>query len=276
MKKPDYIHWLIKEDGKILNYKGEFKCFKIDYNNDDDVLDEWAKHIRNHYISDDELENTISLFGISKEQYLKDNILPQKSDPFGPTARVNAITEILISDLLEFIFGYEVPRVRFENMSGKTVSEHGTDVIGFKYDNMDLSPSNKDILLACEVKGVLAETDTSVITNAVEHSKKDIQRLASSLDYTRRKLENLNRFEESKKVSRFQYKPINDYIIKYSAAGITSLKDLDKTEDNGQIINVVPDVDGSSFAITNNNCIYFVHGEKLMELAHDIFERCLK
>ena len=132
MEKPSYLSWIVKEDGVVLDNGEPIKCYRLDYEEDDKVLDEWALHIRRHFVSDEELiENCIDL-DLTPEEYLKKYIIPQKGGRLGSTARSNYISEILFSDLLEFVYGLEVPRYRQYNMSGTTVSEHGTDVIGYK------------------------------------------------------------------------------------------------------------------------------------------------
>ena len=44
----------------------------------------------------------------------------------------------MVSDLLEFIMGYTVPRYKQMNRSGKNNSEHGTDIIGYKFYKPDM------------------------------------------------------------------------------------------------------------------------------------------
>lgn len=179
LDKPKYLKWIVEEAGVIENFNKTLKCFNIDYNNDAEVLDDWALHIRRHYISDQELEEECDLLGVSPEAYLRANIIPQKDEGLGPTARSNTISEILFSDLLEFIFEYHVPRCRQYNMSGKTVSEHGTDIVGYKFAKEDKRPSKEDRLIAAEVKAILSQNDASVINKAVEDSiKKDEYRIS--------------------------------------------------------------------------------------------------
>lgn len=57
-------------------------------------------------------------------------------------------------------------------MSGKTVSEHGTDIVGYKFAKEDKRPSKEDRLIAAEVKAILSQNDASVINKAVEDSIK--------------------------------------------------------------------------------------------------------
>lgn len=276
MVEPKYIHWIEEENIKIDNYSGEIKCYRLNYNHDNDVLDDWAHHIRNHYISDDELEKTILEFGISKDKYLKDCILPQKAQRLGSMSRSNTMTELLISDLLEYVYGYNVPRIRQEILSDPTEFVRGTDVIGFKYINDNFKPDKNDTLIACEVKGVLSKEDTTVIEKAITDSTLDIDRLSKTLDFTRRKLQRFEKYEEASKVARFQFKPKDDYIIKYAAAGITNVDKFDEKTVDGEVIKIIPGIDGAKYVIPVDKSIYFIYGNDLMELTHEIYERCLK
>lgn len=278
MKKPEYLNWIIEENGEIINNDKILKCYKIDYNNDPIVLDSWALHIRRHYISDDELADECGSLEVSPADYLKKYVIPQRTEAVGSTARSNTISEILFSDLMEFIFQYHVPRCRQYNMSGKTVSEHGTDVIGYKLINTNKKPSINDKLVAVEVKAVLSKSDVSVINSAVEDSAKDEYRVALTLNYMRRKLKMMGKKEESTDILRFQKKTKDgwDYHIDYVAAGITSLPVLTEKEIDGKRVKLIPDIDGSTLAISDNTSIFFVHGKQLMKLTHEIYERCIK
>lgn len=278
MDKPEYLRWIVEEAAVIKNFDKTLKCYYISYNDNPDVLDDWALHIRRHYISDEELEEECESLEISPEEYLKTYIIPQKEEGFGPTARSNTISEILFSDLLEFVFEYQVPRCRQYNMSGKTVSEHGTDVIGYKFAKKDKTPSREDMLVATEVKAVLSGNDTSVIKKAVEDSAKDEYRVSLTLNYMRRKLRDMGKNEEAKDIARFQMKTKAgyDYRISYIAAGITSITSLVKEMIDGKEIQVIPGVDGAGLAISDDSSVFFVHGKNLMNLAHEVYERCKK
>ena len=58
MERPSYLMWLIEEDGVILDNGKAIKCYKLDYSDDEKTLDAWAVHIRRHYISDADLEES--------------------------------------------------------------------------------------------------------------------------------------------------------------------------------------------------------------------------
>jgi len=141
MNAPGYIKWLISEQSVRLEDGIAISCYKLDYSIDDDLFDEWALHIRRHYESDDELKESLIATSLSIEEYLKTFVIPQKSDPFGPTSRSNDFTEIMISDLVEFINGYTVPRCKQDNRSGKTNSAHGTDILAYKFHKPNHTPA---------------------------------------------------------------------------------------------------------------------------------------
>ena len=226
MQEPQYMRWLVEEK-TVLNNGIPVKSYYIDYNDDPEVLDDLALHIRRHYISDEELSTSCEELELSTEEYLRTFKIPQKNDKVGPTARSNTISEILFSDLVEFVYGYTVPRVRQRNMSGKTVSEHGTDVIGYRFYNEDKKPSTKDKLVAVEVKAVLSKKDMGVfVTSTTDSSNKDAHRVSLTLDYLKNKLRMLNENDMANEIVRFQKKTVKDYDIEYVAGGMTCLKKL--------------------------------------------------
>lgn len=276
MKKPEYLRWIIEEKAYISNCDCDVKCFEISYNNDPAILDDWALHIRRHYISDEELDDECINLETSAKDYLTENIIPSRTEQREKVARSFVITEILISDLLEFLEGYSVPRVRYYNLSSKSATVLGTDVIGYKYAAPDKTPSVNDELVLAEVKGKLASTDTSVINQAIEHSKLDEFRVSVSINHVRRKMNVLGYKQEAKELLRFQKKTSTDYRTEYIAAGITSLDSMSRMVINGKEVLVVPDVDGKDFVVGNNREIFFIHGRELMNLTHEIFDRCIK
>ncbi len=277
MERPSYLTWLIEEKGVILDNGEPIRCYRLDYSDDDEILNAWAVHLRRHYISDEELAKTCEELELSSEEYLKQFIIPQRGkDKMAGTARSNGISEILFSDLLEFIYGFEVPRCRMDNMSGPTVSEHGTDVIGYKFHNSDKTPNTNDRLVTVEVKAGLTQKTTEVIEKAVIDANKDEYRLAQSLDYIRRKLERMDRLDESKDVLRFQKKTKVDYKVENYAAGMSSLEEIPVLELDGNKTKIIPEIVGDDLRLKGDAGIYYVHGKSLMELAHKIYDRCVK
>ena len=266
---PKYINWFVEESEITLEDGIPIICYRLDYTVDEEVYCELALHIRQHYESDDELAESILTTKLHVEEYLRKFVIPQKDDDFGPTARSNDFTEILISDLLEFIYGYDVPRCKQRNRSGKTLSEHGTDILAYKYDRKDKFPSEKDKLLAVEIKAGLSSYKYNPIHKAVIDSHKyDEVRHSHTLNYYRKKLRSINNHHQADEISRFQQKSEHDFIIVYLAAAIISRETIPD--------NVVLGIRGDDLELRENNRVFLVHGKKLMALAHDIFERCIK
>ena len=266
--QPKYLRWIVKEEGIVLDSGETVKCFRIDYNSDDEVLDDWALHLRRHYIQDAELTESVARTGQTTEEYLRENCIPQKNTRLGSIARSADITEILISDLIEFVEGYVVPRCKQENRPGKDNPIQGTDVIGYKFHRTDKKASEYDQIIAAEVKAGLTSCNYEPLYKALKDTKKDKDRLSRTLDFYRKQLKAYNDNDSADEIARFQNKAEHNYKIIYLAAGVSSKHDVENTI---LLSNI-----GTDLVIDNGQGIFFVHGDSLMDLTHSIFERCIK
>ena len=70
MNRPQYVDWIIEEEGVVFEDQIPLHCYRLSYEIDDTILDDWALHIRRHYISDDELEEDIALLKLTAEEKL--------------------------------------------------------------------------------------------------------------------------------------------------------------------------------------------------------------
>ncbi|MBR2131945.1 MAG: DUF1837 domain-containing protein [Oscillospiraceae bacterium] len=269
MDRPQYINWIVRENGVVFKDQQPLNCYRLSYVIDDTIFDDWALHIRRHYVPDDELEEDAALNKLAVEEYLRQYIIPQKGEPFGPTARSNDISEILFADLFEFILDYEVPRCKQYNRSGKNESEHGTDIIAYKFFTEEKTPHKNDELVAIEVKALLSSREASkVIKDAVGDSKKDEHRFSHTLNYYRKKLRSMGKISEAEDVARFQQKTENPYKTSYIGAAISSLPVIEK--------KVIIGIKGTDLELRTDQSVFYVHGEDLMALTHQVFERCTK
>lgn len=269
MNRPQYINWIVKEDGVVFEDQQPLNCYKLSYEIDDAILDDWALHIRRHYVSDDELEEDVALHKLTAEEYLHQYAIPQAGEPFGPTARSNDISEILFADLFEFILNYEVPRCKQYNRSGKNESEHGTDVIAYRFYAEGKEPNKNDELVAIEVKARLSSTEAcATIKDAVVDSRKDEHRFSHTLDYYRKKLRSMGKSAEATDVARFQQKTEYPYKMSYVGAAISSLPTVKK--------KIIVGVKGTDLELKTDQSVFYVHGTDLMVLTHQVFERCTK
>lgn len=269
MNKPLYINWLVEETEATTNKGQNIYCYNIDYQNDDEVLNDWALHLRRHYSNDKDTLDSAKLYDLNVKDYLKQYIIPQLDEPFGPTARSNDITEIIFADLLQFVLNYSVPRCKQYNRSGKNNSEHGTDVVAYKFSKENKIPCSSDELIAAEVKAELTvDNNDKVLESAIGDSVKDHVRLARTIDYYRKKLTFLGKDEEASDITRFLLKPEYNFQVTYIAAGFNS-----KNELNGPI---TVKINGEDLLLENNQKLFYIHGKKLMDLTNEIYARCVK
>lgn len=269
MNRPQYIDWIVKEDGVVFEDHQSLNCYRLSYAIDGTILDDWALHIRRHYVPDSELEEDAALNNLSVEEYLRQFVIPQKDEPFGPTAQSNDISEILFADLFEFVLNYEVPRCKQYNRSGKNESEHGTDVIAYRFFIDEKEPHKKDELIAIEVKALLSSKEASkVIKDAADDSKKDEHRISHTLDYYRKKLRSMGKLSEAESVARFQQKTEYPYRTAYVGAAISSLPLIKE--------KVIVGIRGADLRLKTGQSVFYVHGADLMSLTHQVYERCIK
>lgn len=267
MKAPRYIRWFVEELDVILSDGMGIPCYRLDHTRDEATLNEWALHLRRHYESDESLAESLVETDQSAAEYLRDYVLPGTAN-LAAACRAGDFTEILVSDLLEFIHCYKIPRCKQKNRANKDRSTQGTDIVGYRYANADGTASPKDELVAAEVKGILSSGTYEVLKNAAIDSQADEFRLATTLNFYRKILKATGDFEEARKIARFQRKSEEQFNVRYLGVGVSS---IDKVENN-----VILDYSSDDLMLSTGHEIFFIHGEKLMTLAHDLYARCMK
>ena len=91
-------------DGKII------EVWEFRHTKDDAVLSAWAKHFRDHYCPNSDID---SLRGRrSRKNYLEEIKFPSQTSKLDPGVRAGDFGEILVADYLQWVLGYSVPRVR--------------------------------------------------------------------------------------------------------------------------------------------------------------------
>lgn len=259
--KPLYLKW-IKAKDIVIDHEHKICCFELMHDiNDDVVLDNWAKHIRRHYISDDELDDVLEMTGMSRYEYLSQNIIPDKTIRLGSTTISGEFAEILTYDIREYIFGEQALRGRHTFKATPEQGVTGSDILTYKLISSGASDLN-DTLFITESKAVLSQTDYTVITAAYNDSSKDTFRYSVSLNYLAR-LYRANGDEEKKAaVCRFIRKLEKDYRQEFEGSATTSVNTYDESK-------VIQEYDnGAQF-----KRIIFVYGKSLLELAKHLYER---
>ncbi|HLA60013.1 MAG TPA: Hachiman antiphage defense system protein HamA, partial [Puia sp.] len=197
-------------DGKPIEI-WEFK-----HQADTKILTSWAKHFRNHYCLDDHIDILRKGTGMSRSEFLNNIKFPDGpgGNKIGPGIRSGDFGEILISDYLQYILSFWVPRTtRYSDKNIRNESEKGCDIIGFKMLKSKESPS--DALAVFEAKAQFSGRKANPrLQDAVDGSAKDWIRLAESLSAIKQRLLEQQKLQEADTVERFQnfndrpYKPM--------------------------------------------------------------------
>jgi len=266
-----HLKWLEDTGEKITTVCGK-KAPVYTFNPDmaDEVtISAWAKHFRNHYCDDNEIDELREGTGLSRTEYLLKIKLPVQKvtaahEKSGPATRSGDFTEILVSDFLEFNLNYWVPRTRYEFKVNPNLSENGSDVIGFKFSS-DGKPK-RDELMIYEVKASLTgKKPANRLQIAVNDSNKDRLRIAESLNAIKQRLKLKGLQKDVLKVQRFQNLGDRPYKEKYGAASVLtnamySEIELSKTDSTGH-------VNSSSLSLL------VIKGDALMDLVHFLYQR---
>ena len=232
--KPQYLDWLHLEKIVTTREGKQIKVFELIIQDDEDILNSWAKHLREHYCADDEIDVLRSGYGLGRKEYLEKIKFPDAQVAPGPSVRAGDFSEILVADYVQYVLKYLVPRTRYDRKVNRNSSTMGCDLIGYKYGKAN---SKNDELIIFEVKAKASDVSPSAeneLQKAINHSQKDVVRLAETLNAIVQRLLDRNDFEEAKRVQRFQNSTDNPYRKKYAAAAVhsnisyseTALKDV--------------------------------------------------
>ncbi|UXN06207.1 Hachiman antiphage defense system protein HamA [Bartonella sp. HY761] len=182
------------------------------------IMSSWAKHFRNHYCLDNEID-ILKPPGMTNSDYLLSLKFPDSSPGLGPSTRSGDFSEILVVDFLTYLSGYYVPRTRYDRKIIGNESAKGSDVLGFKQENTN--PSPKDELLVYEVKARLSENNVAnTLQIAIDDSLKDGARLAESLNGAKQRLFDQKDIPGMQKITRFQQNVDLPYKTKFGAAAV--------------------------------------------------------
>lgn len=236
-------------------------------------LDEWALHLRRQYICDKDLVHESGLFKLSVRKYLKNSIVPDKIDR--RNARSGDFAEILIEDILEYLYGFAVPRYKHRYREDKNLSGPGTDVIAYQRKDSSASSAD-DMLLAIEVKSdasgttekkFLERVEAAIIgsaKDALADSDDDPNRLPMSLELTIKKADRAGDDVTVNDLLRFWNRGGEHFKVKYGSAVTTSYS----TPSVALTKSLPADVE-----LKMGDLLIVVHGDKLMELVNRLYDR---
>jgi hypothetical protein len=227
------------------------------------IMSAWAKHFRNHYAFDDEIDILRDGTGLSRKEYLNNLKFPNATLGFGPGIRSGDFGEILMSDYLEYILDHWVPRTRYGNKTIRDESTKGADLIGFKI--FDDTRSEKDILTVIEAKAQFSGTEVKPrLQDAVDDSAKDTIRLAESLNAMKQRLYDKGSKTEAVFISRFQSPTDLPYKLQFGAAALFCNTVYDDIS--------ITDCSTASHPENKNLFLVLIQSDAFMKTVHKLFE----
>lgn len=259
--KPKHLNWLVKGSIRLQTKDGhEVDIFELLHTLDDETLSLWAKHLRNHYCDDNDIDELREPTGLSRADYLREFKFPSKGHFLSAD-----FSEILIADYIQFCLNYIVPRTRYDRKDKKDISSQGTDILAFKMLNHE-TYSPKDELLTCEVKAALQDNKSRTLIEAVTDSEKDFTiRKAESLNAMRQRLKDKKRQSEVEIVDRFQDYADRPYREISGAACVHS--------NHTWVDDVVTQANVEGHPNQDNLFLMAIKGEQLMDLVRNLFGR---
>lgn len=265
--KKHHTDWLVDTKTRLAIADGrEVEVWEFIHDGTDTAtISAWAKHFRNHYCLDAEIDKLRSDTGLSRAEYLIKYKFPDIKEKPGPSIRAGDFGEILIADFLEFIGGFWVPRTRYLDRVIRNESTKGSDVIGFKYVK-EGSVSANDLLAIFETKTQFSgKKPSNRLQIAVNDSAKDQRRKGESLNAVKQVLFNKKRAAEANKVGRFQREIDLPFNESYGAVAL-----IDKSLYDAALVAAT---DCSKHNRADQLRLIVVHGDQMMALVHALYER---
>ena len=231
--------WLVDTGKQLKTADGkEVAVWEFRHEKDEAVLSAWAKHFRNHYCLDTEID---FLRGKRpRPDYLTNIKFPCKTSKLDPGIRAGDFGEILVSDYLQWVLGYWVPRVRWSSKVVRDESPKGSDVIGFRFHKKSGDASTKDVLFVFESKTKFSASKINRLQDAINDSAKDHIRIDESLNFIKQKLFEKKEIEQAQRIERFQSPVDMPYKETYGAAAIISNEYFDADELAATHVNEYP------------------------------------
>ncbi|MCT8869584.1 DUF1837 domain-containing protein [Shewanella xiamenensis] len=272
----EHSRWLVDTGERLTTANGkEVEVWAFHHEKDEAVLSAWAKHFRNHYCLDTDID---FLRGKqSRKDYLNALKFPCSSTKLGPGIRAGDFGEILVADYLQWRLGFWVPRVRWSSKVVRDESPKGSDVIGFRFRNQDYSTSPEDLLIVFEAKTQFSGSGKNRLQDAINDSAKDHLRVGESLHYIKQKLFEKGSKEQAQLIDRFQ-NPIDiPYKESFGAAAIISDEYFDANIIVSSNCETIPKYPKSKEHISHpdseNLVLLVIKGPDMMALVHELYRR---
>lgn len=262
---PGYLHHFKQGESLTLGAGATCDVWELDFPSDEGCLSEWARRFRQTYCPDSDLDILREGTGKSRAEYLLELVFPDKSVAPGPAVRAGDFAELLVSDFVEFMLGYWVPRGKYAEKGSRDESVKGVDIVGFKCPDAE-HPKATDEMLTFEAKAQLAGGKyKDRLQVAVNDSGKDYLRAGETLAAMKRRMHVSGQQASMLVVQRFQNAVDRPYRLLSGAAAILSDAAFDTDGIKGTTI-------AAHNNATNLRLIAF-KGKDLMTLAHALYQR---
>lgn len=262
----EHIKWFV-ETGELLKTADgkEVAVWEFSNEKDEAVLSAWAKHFRNHYCFDSEIDYWRKGYNYSRREYLNKIKFPDPKAAPGPSIRAGDFGEILVADFLEYLRGYWVPRTRYGHKTTRNESTKGSDIIGF-YILKHGKVSSKDKLAIFEAKTQFSGKKAKArLQDAVSDSGNDITRKAESLNAIKQRLREQKKLDDAEIIERFQNKVDHPYKEVYGAVALFENALFDS--------GLMSSTDSSSHPYSSDLELIVIKGEQMMSLVHELYRR---
>lgn len=271
-----HTKWLVDTGRRLKTADGkEVEVWEFQHQNDKNILSAWAKHFRNHYCLDDEID---FLRGKqSRKDYLNSIKFPSSTSKLGPSIRAGDFGEILVADYLQWCLGFWVPRIRWSSKVVRDESPKGSDVIGFQFHKEDDEKSSGDILAVFETKTKFSRSGKNRLQDAINDSAKDHLRIDESLNFIKQKLLERRETEQAQRIERFQSPVDMPYKESYGAVALISDEYFDLNIVVDADCNKIPQSAKSKEFVPHPNekslVLVIIKGNAMMNLVHELYRR---
>jgi hypothetical protein len=263
---PPHVSWLRDTGERQVTACGrEIEIWALRPEHDEKILSAWARHFRQHYISDQDLPAMVDGTGLTKAEYLRTILFPDGAQPPGPSLRSGDFGEILVADYIEYVLGYWSPRaLRYQDRWNRNDSTKGCDIIGFKFASNEPHHSN-DELFIFESKSGMTKTEANRLQDAITDSIKDYLREAMTLNALKQRMLVRGQNQDADKVKRFQNETARPFKRINGAAAVLDEEVFAATDLTAANATGHPNI--------NRLRLIVIRGPSLMKLVHALYER---
>lgn len=262
---PLHVSWLRDTCRQLRTHDGHtIGVWEIAHQPDPATLSAWAKHVRQHYCVDAEIDALRKGPGLSRADFLRKIKLPDRAGRLGPATRAGDFSELLMADFLEYALTYWVPRIRYDRKNTRNESAKGCDVIGIRMADHQKA-SSKDSLIVFECKAQFSGKKAKArLQDAIDHNGKDLERLAEGLNALRHRFLDKNDSASGAIIERFQNMEDRPYVSEWGASALFDDAVFDEAEISKSQVKNHPQSASLRLVV--------IKGSRMMELVHSLYE----